>query len=434
MIEEHREMDTYRYSASRALSEIAAGNLTPEAYVGSCLERIAVRDPEVHAWACIDPELAMRQVRQRAAGARGGLLEGIPIGFKDVIDTAELPTEYNSPIYKGHRPRADASVVALAKKAGAVVLGKTATTEFAYRNPGPARNPHNLRHTPGGSSSGSAAAVADFMVPIALGTQTGGSTIRPASYCGVVGYKPSFNYINRAGLKFVAESLDHIGVFARAVEDVALFMHAVCGIRLPDLKARSRAPRVGFCRQPGWNGLDAAMREKLELAARTLEANGATVSDFVLGSRFDGALDDHAVIIDFEAARALAFEYENHRDRLSSLILENIENGLRYSREQYDGAIARAIEYRAAITRSFSDYDFLLTASAPGEAPEGLASTGNSVYNRLWSLFGTPCVNVPAYTGPKGLPLGVQIVGCYGDDAQTLYWAEWVRRALAEEN
>jgi Asp-tRNA(Asn)/Glu-tRNA(Gln) amidotransferase A subunit family amidase len=428
-------MDTCKYSASRALAEMRAGKLTPDAYVASCLERIAVRDPEVHAWAHIDPELAMRQARQRDRSGRGGPLEGIPIGFKDVIDTADLPTEYNSPIYRGHRPRWDASIVALAKKAGGIVMGKTATTEFAYRHPGPARNPHNLRHTPGGSSSGSAAAVADFMVPIAIGTQTGGSTIRPASYCGVVGYKPSFNYINRAGLKFVAESLDHLGVMARTVEDVALFMHAVSGIAIPDFASSPPpSPRVGFCRQPIWDRGDPAMREKMELAAQTLVRKGATVREFDLGAQFDTAMDDHAVIIDFEAARAFAFEYENHRDKLSSALIEHVEKGWGFSREQYDEGMARAVEYRALLPRQLREYDFLLTPAAPGEAPEGLASTGQALFNLLWSLFGTPCVTVPAYTGPKGLPIGVQIVGAYGADTQTLYWASWVERALAEES
>ncbi len=425
-------MDTCKYSASRALAEMRAGKLTPEAYVASCLERIALRDRDVNAWTCIDPEFALRQARQRDRNARGGLLEGIPVGFKDVIDTAELPTEYNSPIYKGHRPRSDAAIVALTRKAGGIVMGKTATTEFAYRHPGPARNPHNLRHTPGGSSSGSAAAVADFMVPIAIGTQTGGSTIRPASYCGVVGYKPSFNVINRSGLKFVAESLDHLGVLARTVEDVALFMHANADIAMPVLESSSSgSPRVGFCRQPGWDQGDPAMHEKLELAARTLALKGSRVTDFVLGPQFDAAMDDHAVIIDFEAARAFAFEYQNHRDKLSPSLLASIETGWRFSREQYDAATARAVEYRARLGQCFNEYDFLLTPSAAGEAPEGLASTGNSLFNRLWTLFGVPCVNVPAYTGPKGLPIGVQIVGQYGADTQTLYWAHWVHRALA---
>lgn len=425
-------MDACKYSASRAAAEISAGKLTAEAYVASCLERIAAREKDIHAWACIDPEFALKQARQRDENPSRGPLRGIPVGFKDVIDTAELPTEYNSPVYKGHRPKWDAASVALTKKAGGIVMGKTVTTEFAYRNPGPTRNPHNLDHTPGGSSSGSAAAVADFMVPIALGTQTGGSTIRPASYCGIVGYKPSFNLINRAGLKFVAESLDHIGVLARTVEDVALFVHVVSGIAMPAFaQAPSGFPRIGFCRQPYWNEGEPAMHEKLELAASTLAQKGARVAEFVLGREFDAALDDHAVIIDFEVARALEFEYQNHREEISPLLLKSIENGWSFSRKRYDSAMANAVEYRALLAERFNDYDFVLTPAAPGEAPEGIARTGNSIFNRIWTLFGVPCVTVPAYTGPRALPIGVQIVGPYGADTQTFYWADWVRRVLA---
>jgi Asp-tRNA(Asn)/Glu-tRNA(Gln) amidotransferase A subunit family amidase len=270
------------------------------------------------------------------------------------------------------------------------------------------------------------------MVPIALGTQTGGSTIRPASFCGIVGYKPSFNLINRAGLKFVAESLDHIGVMARTVEDVALFAHAVSGIEIPAFaKAPSGAPRIGFCRQPHWNDGTPAMHETLELAASTLAGKGAKISEFALAEGFTDAHAVHLVIIDFEAARAFEFEYQNHREKLSPLLLENIENGWRCSRDRYDRAIANAVKYRALLAERFDDYDFLLTPAAPGEAPAGIARTGNSIFNRMWSLFGTPCVTVPAYSGPQGLPIGVQVVGPYGSDPQTLGWADWVHRALA---
>ncbi|MCC6532396.1 MAG: amidase [Burkholderiales bacterium] len=425
-------MEPFRYSAAHALTQMRSGELSAEAYVASCLERIESRDRDIHAWAAIDPELALRQARLRDRDHRGGPLHGIPVGFKDVIDTVDLPTQYNSPIYQGHRPAWDAAIVALTKKAGGIVMGKTATTEFAYRHPGPACNPHNVRHTPGGSSSGSAAATADFMVPIALGTQTGGSTIRPASYCGVVGFKPSFNLINRAGLKFVAESLDHLGVLARAVEDVALFVHAVSGIAMPAFaQAPSQRPRIGFCRQPDWDQAERSTQEILEGAARTLALKGATLSELTLGPPFDAAREDHAVIIDFEAARALEFEYQQHRDKLSPPLLASIEAGWRYSRDQYDAAMTRAVGYRTLLASTLREYDFLLTPSAPGEAPEGLASTGNSMFNRLWTLFGVPCVTLPAATGPKGLPVGVQVVGPYGADTRTLYWADWVHRALA---
>jgi Asp-tRNA(Asn)/Glu-tRNA(Gln) amidotransferase A subunit family amidase len=424
-------MQANKYSASQAAAEIASGKLTAEAYVSSCLERVTARDGAVRAWACIDPDYALKQARERDKQPCRGPLHGIPVGFKDVIDTAGLPTEYNSPIYKGHRPRWDAACVALTQKAGGIVMGKTATTEFAYRHPGPARNPHNLNHTPGGSSSGSAAAVADFMVPIALGTQTGGSTIRPASYCGIVGYKPSFGLINRAGLKFVAESLDHIGVMARTVDDVALFAHAVSGIALPDFEMPpARPPRIGIYRHPRGGEEDAAVQQMLDLAVGMLGKTGARFTELDLADEHTAINGDHLTIIDFEAARAFEFEDQNHREKLSLPIRENIENGWRCTRERYDQAVANAIRYRAGLAERFNKFDFLLTPAAPGEAPEGITSTGDSKFNRIWSLFGVPCVTVPAFKGPKGLPVGVQIVGPYGSDAHTLYWAEWVQRSL----
>ena len=424
-------METCKYSASRAAAEIASGKLTAEAYVSSCLERVAAREGEVRAWACIDPDYALKQALERDKHPSRGPLHGIPVGFKDVIDTAGLPTEYNSPIYKGHRPRWDAACVALSKKAGGIVMGKTVTTEFAYRHPGPTRNPHNLDHTPGGSSSGSAAAVADFMVPIALGTQTGGSTIRPASYCGIVGYKPSFGLINRAGLKFVAESLDHIGVMARTVEDVALFAHTVSGMAVPDFAiAPARPPRIGIYRHPRGGEEDPAVQQMLDLAAGMLGKKGARFTELALADEHSAINGDHLTIIDYEAARAFEFEDQNHREKLSLPIRENIENGWRCTRERYDQAVANAIGYRARLAERFNEFDFVLTPAAPGEAPEGITSTGDSKFNRIWSLFGVPCVTVPAFKGPKGLPVGVQIVGPYGSDAQTLYWAEWVQRSL----
>lgn len=426
-------MEPREYSASAAAAEIAAGKLTAEQYVSSCLERVAARDKDVRAWAFIDPQLALKQARECDRGPRRGPLHGVPVGVKDIIDTVDLPTEYNSPIYKGNRPSWDASCVALTRKAGGIVMGKTATTEFAYRSPAATRNPHNLAHTPGGSSSGSAAAVADFMVPIAIGSQTGGSTIRPAAYCGIVGYKPTFGTINRAGVKPVAESLDHVGVLARTVEDVALFTHAIAGIAIPDFGTRpSSAPRVGFCRQACWSEGDPSMHEKLELAASTLAAKGANVTGLDLGSEFDEIYDDQVAINDYEVTRALAFEHENHREKLSELIMGNIQKGWSCTRERYAAAIGNAVRYRALFAAMMRDYDFVLTPSAAGEALEGLALTGSATFNRAWTLLGVPCVTVPVYTGPKGLPIGVQIVGAYGTDRDTLGWAEWTRRALTD--
>ena len=426
-----RRIELNSYSASQAAREIARGSATSVALVTSCLERIAAREPDVHAWAFIDPDLALAQARACDQGTSRGPLHGVPVAFKDVIDTADMPTEYNSPIYRGHRPKYDAACVALARRAGAVVLGKTATTEFARSYPPATRNPHNLEHTPGGSSSGSAAAVADAMVPIALGTQTGGSTIRPAAFCGVVGFKPSFNMINRAGLKFAAESLDTIGVIARTVEDVALFTHAVSAMTLPDFESLpGRMPRVGLCRTATWDLADSATHEKLELAAATLARKGARVSDFTLGKNFAQIYEDHGVVSDYDSPRGSAYEYENHRELLSASLAKQLESGWSVTRERYELAQRNGVKYRQLLSEMLRDYDFLLTPSAPGEAPHGIKSTGNSIFNRAWTLLGVPCVTVPAYQGPQGLPIGVQIVGDHGNDVQTLRWAHWVHSAL----
>jgi amidase len=270
------------------------------------------------------------------------------------------------------------------------------------------------------------------MVPIALGTQTGGSTIRPAAFCGVIGFKPSFNMINRAGLKFAAESLDTIGVIARTVEDVALFTHAVSATALPDFNVQpdTRA-RVGLCRTATWDIADEATHEKLELAAATLAKKGAHVSEFTLGEKFAQIYEDHAAIVDYESVRGSAYEYENHREQLSATLARQLESGWNVTRERYEGAQRNAVRYRQLLSEMLRDYDFLLTPSAPGEAPHGVKSTGNSIFNRCWTLLGVPCVTVPAYQGPHGLPIGVQVVGDHGSDVRTLQWAHWVHRALA---
>ena len=421
----------HELGAARAARMIAEGKLTAEALVLALLERIAARDPEVHAWVALDAEIAMLQARACDRRAERGPLHGIPVGVKDVIDTADFPTEYNSPIYRGHQPHTDAACVGLLKRAGGIVLGKTATTEFAYQHPCATRNPHNLEHTPGGSSSGSAAAVADGMVPLALGTQTGGSVIRPASFCGIVGYKPSFGTVNRAGLKFVAESLDTLGLVGRSVEDVALLAHALADVALPDLAAKPpRAPRVGLCRTPRWEEAHETTRSLVERAAKTLERAGAQVTDFDFGPGLAGIYDDHTVIMDHECARALAWEYGNRRELLSPSIAGHIEKGWGYPRTRYDEALRNGIGYRARIEEVFARQDFLLTPSAPGEAPQGIASTGSSIFNRAWTLLGVPCVTLPVFKGPGGLPIGIQVVGPFLGDTPTLQWAEWVRQAL----
>jgi Asp-tRNA(Asn)/Glu-tRNA(Gln) amidotransferase A subunit family amidase len=421
----------HRLSAAEAARRIAHGELTSGALVASCLERIAAREQEVRAWAWLDAELALRQARALDREPPRSPLHGVPVGIKDIFDTADMPTEYGSPIYRGYRPKWDAACVALLRRAGCVVLGKTVTTEFAHVHPGKTRNPHNPAHTPGGSSSGSAAGVADHMVPLALGTQTGGSIIRPGAFCGTVACKPSFNSINRAGLKFAAESLDTIGVFARSAEDAALGLHVLSGRAIPDFEqARGSKPRVGLCRTPRWRDADAATHEAIERAAAQLSKAGARVGDFELPEGGTELFEEHGKIMNYESARALGWECEHHLDQISAALRPRIEEGWKITREAYDSARLLARDCRGRLADRMTEYDFLITPSAPGEAPATLETTGSSLFNRVWTLLGVPCVTLPCGPGPHGLPLGVQLVGRFDGDSTLLGWAHWAEEAL----
>ncbi|HUQ24148.1 MAG TPA: amidase [Burkholderiales bacterium] len=417
------------FSAAEAARRIAAGETTSEALALACLERIAEREDAVHAWAFVDRDQVLAQARALDRMPRRGRLHGVPFGIKDVIDTADFPTGYNSSIYRDHQPRADAACIAMLRQAGCLILGKTVTTEFANNHPSQTRNPHNPGHTPGGSSSGSAAAVADFMVPLALGTQTGGSIIRPAAYCGVTACKPSYGSISRIGLKFDAESLDTIGVFGRSVEDVALALEPLTG-RAWDLSV-DKAPRIGLCRTPRWRDADGATQANLEAAAQRLAKAGAQVRDFELPAGSDHLFDRHKVIMGYENARALAWEYFNHPGQLSATLKPRLDEGWKVTRAEYDDVRERARLCRRALADAMRDVDFLLTPSAPSEAPVSLKSTGDAVFNRAWTLLGVPCVTLPHGKGPHGLPLAVQLVGAMETDSTLLGWANWAARCLA---
>jgi Asp-tRNA(Asn)/Glu-tRNA(Gln) amidotransferase A subunit family amidase len=424
--------DFHHLSAAAAARCIAAGEITSEALVTSCLDRIAARDRDVQAWAALDIDFALKQAARADREAPRSPLHGVPIGIKDVIDTGDLPTEYNSPIYHGHRPRADAACVSALRRAGCVILGKTVSTEFATSQPAHTRNPHNYMHTPGGSSSGSAAAVADHMVPLGLGTQTGGSTIRPASYCGCVGYKPSYGTINRAGLKPLAESLDTIGVLARSVEDAALCVHVIAGRALPQFDApQLAAPRVGICRTPCWHEADSLTQATIERVASLLSATGASVADFELPPNSERLFDEHAIIMDFEAARALGWELQHHADQISARLRARLEGGWEIARTDYDRVREIARTCRHEFAKRMRDFDFLITPGAQGEAPATLETTGDAVFNRAWTLLGVPCVTLPAGTGSHGLPLGVQLVGRFDHDADLLVRAHRLESRLA---
>src|SRR5258706_2437928 len=423
-------------SAAQAARRIEAGEATSEALAAACLARIAGREKEVRAWAFLDREQALAQARALDRMRRRSRLHGVPVGIKDIIDTADLPTGYGSPIYRGNRPKADAACVALLKNAGCLILGKTVTTELANNRPAATRNPHKATdgavHTPGGSSSGSAAAVADCMVSAALGTQTGGSVIRPAAYCGSFAIKPSFGSINRAGTKFVAESLDTIGVFARGVEDLAFSLEILSGKPAADFDSGKSNPRIGLCRTPRWGEADAATQASLEQAARRLAQAGASVSDFELPPDSELLFDRHKLIMGFESARALAWERDNFPGEISATLPPRLDEGWKVARADYDAQREFARRCRRALADRMRDFDFLLTPSATGEAPASLASTGDPVFNRAWTLFGVPCVTVPHGKGAHGLPLGVQLVGPFDGDMALLGWARWVQEKLQE--
>ncbi len=416
-------------SIAEAHAQMNAGRLTALQLAEACLARVAAREPDVRAWVHIDANAVLAQARARDAEPRRSVLHGIPVGIKDNIDVADMPAEYGSPIYAGHRAENDAACVAALRNAGAVIMGKTVTTEFAMRHPNKTRNPHNLSHTPGGSSSGSAAGVADCMMPLGLGTQTGGSVLRPASYCGVVGFKPSFNVINRVGVKPNSESLDTVGLIARSVEDVALTLPLVTASAAPAAVA-TRTPRIAFCRTPQWSDAQPATITTLEQAAATLARAGAQVTSFDLPPAFDAMAAAHGVINDYEAYRALSHEIRTAPDRISDSIRPRLARWAVCTMADYTAAQQTVADCRRLLRDIFRDYDALLAPSAPGEAPHSLGSTGEATFNRIWTALHVPAITLPAGVGPVGLPVGVQLIGAFGADHALLADAAWAERTL----
>jgi Asp-tRNA(Asn)/Glu-tRNA(Gln) amidotransferase A subunit family amidase len=422
--------DTNRISATEAAALIASGKLTAVQLAEDCLARVEQREHDVQAWAYIDPDQVLAQARARDAEQPRGPLHGVPVAIKDIIDTADMPTEYGSPIYTGHRPRADAACVALLRNAGAVIMGKTVTAEFAMRAPGKTRNPLNTAHTPGGSSSGSAAAVADFMVPLALGTQTAGSVLRPAAFCGIVGFKPTFNIINVAAVKPNAETFDTVGLMARSVSDIASTLRAMTDQKPDGALPAIDKPRIGFCRTPQWPHAEPATVAALEGAASQLAKAGARVREITLPPAFDALYDAKTRIGDYESTRALAWERSHFEQKISAVLREKLATSDACTLAQYIAAQKLLVECRRLLAVTFGDFDVLLVPSACGEAPKGLTTTGDAVFNQIWTALHTPAVTVPAFTGPGGLPMGAQFIGAYGADSVTLACAQWAYRAL----
>jgi Asp-tRNA(Asn)/Glu-tRNA(Gln) amidotransferase A subunit family amidase len=398
------------------------GELSADAALSQSLAAIEAHERTIGAFVC-------RAQNPRAAAT--GPLRGIAVGIKDIIDTAELPTEMGSPIFRGFRPRADAPVVMMLKQAGATIIGKTTTTAFAANDPTATLNPRNHAHTPGGSSSGSAAAVAAGMIPLALGTQTGGSVIRPASFCGVAAIKPSYRLLPTVGVKCFSWTLDTVGLFAAGVADLAQGLSAMTN--RPELlpAAAVKPPRIGIVTQEFAGDPDAAGAEALKVAAAAAERAGASVRALKLPEIVAEAWRIHPTIQDFEAHQAFAWEYRENYDDMPPLLRGRLDESVDIAPAAYDAARAIALRARAALAQVLEEVDVLLTLSAPGAAPKGLASTGDPRFNRLWTLMGVPCVNIPAYIADGGLPVGVQVITGYGDDAKALAAARFVEEALA---
>jgi Asp-tRNA(Asn)/Glu-tRNA(Gln) amidotransferase A subunit family amidase len=413
-------------SATDIARKIAAGETTCEAVVRDCLARIAERDRVVKAFVNFDPDLALAQARALDRAPVRGPLHGVPVGIKDIIDTFDMPTEMGSPIYRGNRPSADASCVALLRRAGAVILGKTATCEFAGMAPAETTNPHDAARTPGGSSSGSAAAVADRMVPAALGTQTGGSVLRPSSYCGIFGYKPTYNTFNKMGVWPAAESIDTIGVHARSIDDIELLtgvmrMQPVAAPRRP-----SAMPRIGVCRTDMWDAAQPESKAAVENAARELSKAGAVVQDVDLPAPFVGLQAiARGTINNYERAACMAFLWDRHRDRLSPQMRQYVENGQKTTREEYVAAWRRVDECRAQLPVLFKDIDVLLVPCVLGEAPTGLSYTGDPKMQAVWTALHTPSMTLPTHRGPNNLPVGIQLVAQRYDDDHLFACARW---------
>jgi Asp-tRNA(Asn)/Glu-tRNA(Gln) amidotransferase A subunit family amidase len=409
-------------SVSKILDDIAAGRDSAEDAIARSRRLIEERDGALKAFVALAPE--------GAPVAGSGPLAGIAVGVKDIFDTYDMPTEYGSPLYAGFQPRADAPIVAMARANGAHVIGKTATTEFAFLNPTVTVNPHDPAHTPGGSSSGSAAAIAAGLIPAAFGTQTGGSVIRPAAYCGVAGFKPSFRLMPTGGMKTFAWTLDTTGFFAATVKDVALFAALVSR---RDLTADEPAspPRIGLYRSAIRNEASDAMRNAVETAADIAARAGATVVEIDEPAELTRARDIHGLIQNYEAAISLGHELAFHADRLSPILRETLEEGRGIVPAGYDDGRRIARHARKAATGLFSEVDVLLTPSAPGAAPRDLGTTGTALFNKLWTLTGNPSVNVAGLADGSGMPLGVQMIGRFGRDKSTLTAAHWLERLLA---
>jgi len=435
-------------SLTEAVADIRDGRIKSAELVADCLKRIEEVDGAIEAWAYLDRDHAMMQAEaadlHRQKGNALGPLHGVPIGIKDIFDTGDMPTEFGSPAWAGRTPRQDATAVARLREAGAVIMGKTVTTEYAYFQPGKTRNPHHVSRTPGGSSSGSAAAVAAYMVPGAIGSQTNGSVIRPAAFCGVVGFKPTHGLISRSGALELSRTLDHVGVFARSVEDAALLAQQLVGFDEEDLDTRPVArppfasvaasapplpPRFAFVRSAAWEHAEPVTREAF---GELTEALGEAAAEVDLGERFGRAIDMQRIVMEVEMAHNFRRDYEKFGHQLSDKLRGLIERGRAYPAVDYMAALSAIPQLNDALDAVFDEYDAILTPAAPGEAP-GIESTGSPIFCSTWSLLGTPAISLPLLASDKGLPIGVQLVARRGNDARLLRSARWLVNTLRDK-
>ena len=424
-------MNLIKISAVNALEMMQKGEITSEEYVTAFLDHIKNREPDVGAWIFLDPEMALQQAREADKRRRDkipGKLNGLPIGIKDIIDTKDMPTENGSLIHKDRRPPEDAHLVKLLRDAGAVIMGKCVTTEFALSAPGKTKNPKDLECTPGGSSSGSAAAVSDYMIPLAIGSQTGGSVLRPASFTGILGLKPTFGTISRSGMSPISERLDHPGIYANSIDDIRLVASVILSYDKKDLDMDSnysfrnasnlkKPLRFAFIKGPVWGSGDHDMQEKIK---QFVDNSNLEIASVELGDDFIEAARCHEIIMNGSISRSLANYYENNKSKLHPFTITRFESGKSVSTNSYIDAIEKSKKMKQTLSEIFLKFDAIITPAAPGQAPRDLMNTGNAIFNGYWTMLGVPAISLPLLGGKDGLPIGIQVITSWNKEAELL--------------
>jgi len=430
-------MSLIKLNATDAIELMRKGELSSEKYVSAFLEHIEKREPLIGAWSFLDPELAIQQAKEadkRWKNKNAGKLNGLPIGIKDIIDTKDMPTENGSKICKNRKPSEDAYLVNLLKEAGAVIMGKCVTTEFALSGPGKTKNPNDLECTPGGSSSGSAAAVCDNMVPLSIGSQTGGSVLRPASFNGIIGLKPTFGTISRYGMSPISQRLDHPGIYANTINDIDLVASVLFSYDQNDLdmiknfkykndEQTSSSPKFAFIKGPVWGYGEQDMQDEITNFVKNSSLN---IVDFELDSIFESAAKSHEIIMNGSIARSLSKYYKNEKNKLHPFTISRIEAGMPVSAKDYIDAIENAKLMELSLKKVFKEFDAIITPSAPGQAPRDLMNTGNAIFNGYWTMMGVPAISLPLLRGKDNLPIGIQIITSWKEDSKLLKISEHI--------